>query len=176
MTSTAHGLALLSFIATVGCAGAPAEAPPAPADASHEAHADHDAHAAPPADAAHDAHADHGAHAGAGDLKSIMVDLGARMDDVSHGLWLDDHAAVAAAAHAIADHPHVAPAEMKRIQGALGPGFGDFVAADKAVHNAAVQLHKAAGTGDSAAVLTAVAAVQQGCVACHTQFREPLRQ
>ena len=147
--------------------------PPAPPAA--EAHpADH---AHPPTDghAAHGTTDPHARHAGgSGDLKSIMVDLGERMEQAQGALWADDLAGVQAAAQAVADHPHVAPTEMSRIQGLLGPEFSDFAKADKRVHDAAVRLADAAGDSDVAAVLRELGAVQTGCVACHASFRERL--
>ena len=110
-----------------------------------------------------------------GDLKHIMVDLGEQMHTVQTGLWAEDFDAIAAGARAVADHPHVSPEELKRIQGALGSDFASFAAADHLVHDGAVRLTEAAGSRDLDATLREVASLQDGCVACHTQFRVRLQ-
>lgn len=121
--------------------------------------------AAPPAD-------DHPS----GDLKTIMVALGEQMTRVQSALWVEDLRTVSEAARQVADHPHVSTEERARLQGALGSDFAAFVVADRAVHDAAVRLSEVAGSGDLDGTVRELAAVQAGCVSCHSQFRERLRQ
>ena len=162
-------LLVLGVLLAAGCATTPADPPAAEEPPAATVHVQE--HAAP--DRAHE----HAApdHAAAGDLGSIMVGLGDDMTAASQALWLDDMAALATAADSIASHPHVSPEERTRIQGALGADFAGFVKADKVVHDSAARLADAARAKDSAAVLTALAEVQTGCVACHSEFRDPLR-
>lgn len=108
-------------------------------------------------------------------LRSIMVDLGADMNEISRGLWQDDLPAVAVAAKAIAEHPHVSDTERARIQRLLGASFADFVQGDRRVHDAALRLSGAAAAGELAGTLDQLAELQAGCVACHQEFRERLR-
>jgi len=108
-------------------------------------------------------------------LRSIMVDLGGDMSDISRGLWLEDLPTVAAAAAAIAEHPRVSDMERSRIQGALGANFADFIQSDRRVHDTAVRLSARAAAGDLTATLDQLAELQVSCVACHQEFRERLR-
>lgn len=111
-----------------------------------------------------------------GDLKTIMVELGEQMARAQSALWVEDLGTVSEAGRQVADHPHVSPEERARVQGALGSDFTAFVVADRAVHDAAVRLSEVAGSGDLDGTVRELAAVQAGCVSCHSQFRERLRQ
>lgn len=108
-------------------------------------------------------------------LLEVMKRLERDMAGFSHALWLEDYAGMRASAVAVADHPHVSPQEMQRVQSKLGPDMARFAAADGTVHDAAVRLGDAAERHDLAAVLRELNSVQTGCVACHTQFRGRLR-
>jgi cytochrome c556 len=88
---------------------------------------------------------------------------------------MEDYAEVAARAGAVADHPHVAPEEMQRLQGILNPEMSRFVAADQAVHDAAVRLRRTAEARQMDGDVQHLSEVQAGCVSCHTHFRERLR-
>lgn len=133
-------------------------------ETAHESHGAEGAHASPSAE---------GAHA-TGDLRTIMLALGTEMAHAQEALWREDLVTVARAGRAVADHPHVSPTEMARVQAALGTDFGAFVAADRTTHAAAVALAEAAGGGDLSATVQALGAVQAGCVGCHQQFRARL--
>ncbi len=109
-----------------------------------------------------------------GDLKHIMVALGDQMTRAQAGLWVEDYEAIAAAARAVAEHPHVSPEERARVQAALGADFADFAQADRKVHDSAVRLAEAADTQSAESTLGELLEVQSGCVACHTQFRDRL--
>ncbi len=108
-------------------------------------------------------------------LRTIMVDLGIDMSEISRGLWLDDLSLVATAAKSVAEHPHVSDEERARIQVVLDANFADFIQSDRRVHDAAVRLSTAAASGDLTATLNHLAELQGGCVACHQDFRERLR-
>jgi cytochrome c556 len=107
-------------------------------------------------------------------LLSVMAGLRADMIRLHEGLWTGDFRGVAEAAESVAEHPEVSPAERLRVHTALGDGFADFVAADRRVHDLALGVRDAALREDTAAVLRAVSALQQGCVACHTGYRDRL--
>jgi len=108
-------------------------------------------------------------------LRSIMVGLGADMNEISRGLWLEDLAIVEAAARAIAEHPHVGDGERTRIQGVLGTSFAEFIQGDHRVHETAVRLAAAASDREMSTVLGELAELQAGCVDCHQDFRARLR-
>ncbi len=110
-----------------------------------------------------------------GTLKAIMVDLGVQMETIQRALWTEDHASIATAAKAIAEHPHVSAEERQRVMGILKSEMADFVAGDRAVHDGALRLADAATRGEMDAVLKELAELQAGCVACHTRFRPRLR-
>ncbi|GMV04640.1 MAG: hypothetical protein AMXMBFR53_09200 [Gemmatimonadota bacterium] len=106
-------------------------------------------------------------------LVDIMRGLDADMAAVAHGLWTADVPAIAAAARKVADHPKVTPETAAAIQSALGAEFGDFAAYDHQVHDAATRLSEIAqdGEGQLDVLLAGYQGIQEGCVACHTQFR-----
>lgn len=106
-----------------------------------------------------------------GSLQEVMVGLATNMDTVHAGLWAEDMAQVERAATLIAGHPQVSAAERTRIQQALGADFPQFVAGDKRVHDAAVELAAAATADDIAEVLRALERLERGCVSCHSGFR-----
>jgi hypothetical protein len=125
----------------------------------------------PDAEPPHDAPAVAGASE---TLLTVMVGLRTDMIRLNEGLWTGDFRSVAGAAESVAEHPEVSPAERLRVQAALGDEFPDFVAADRHVHDLALQLRDAALREDTTEVLTSLSALQHGCIACHTMFRERL--
>jgi cytochrome c556 len=109
-----------------------------------------------------------------GALKAVMAGIAADMDSVHAGIWVEDLAQVERAATSIANHPHVSATERTRIQQILGADFQGFVAGDKRVHDAAVNLAAAAAANDLADVLPALGELESGCVSCHSSFRARL--
>lgn len=109
-------------------------------------------------------------------LFSIMAGLQGEMARVSRGLWLEDFDTVAAGADGVANHPRVPPDEFRRISGVLGEEMSRFGGMDGRVHDLAVRLGEEAGAGDLEAVLSTDAELRRACVACHSAFRERLRE
>jgi cytochrome c556 len=103
-----------------------------------------------------------------------MQQLAADFAGLSQALWMQNLPQVQRHAEAIAEHPHVAPEEMQRIQNILGGEMARFVSYDEQVHDAAIRLAMAAAQGDTDQVLSELNEVQRGCVACHTEFRARL--
>lgn len=56
----------------------------------------------------------------------------------------------------------------------LGSDFRAFAEADRFVHDTSLEPEEAARQHDMEAVLNALATLQQGCVACHVDFRSRL--
>ena len=108
-------------------------------------------------------------------LLQIMQQLGRDLNRISDGLWREDYAAVAAAAQAIADHPQPPVEERTRIIGGLGADAGRFRQGDQNVHDAALAIKAAAEQEDSERVLQHYIGLVEGCMNCHTQFRERVR-
>lgn len=108
-------------------------------------------------------------------LRPIMQQLATAMAGLGQALWVEDYQTMAGYAERIAGHSHIAPDELLRISTTLGPDTAGFTAADEAVHEASVRLRDAVVARDRDAILARLAEVQQGCVACHSRFRERLK-
>jgi cytochrome c556 len=108
-------------------------------------------------------------------LLVVMQRMTVDMAGFAQGLWLEDYTEMTARADAIANHPHMSASEVQRIQAELGDEMVAFEEADETVHQAALRMHEAAGARDLDAILEALSEVQEGCVACHTRFRDRLR-
>ena len=138
----------------------------------------HSSQAAPAADTASAAGAAEHAHTGAGEgkrLLPIMQKLGADMTALTYGLMTDSSALVATSAAAIAEHVPIAQSDLDRIHGVLGNEMAEFERLDAVVHEASVQLSRAAEARRTEEVLRLLNEVQRGCLACHTKFRTRLR-
>lgn len=98
------------------------------------------------------------------------------MARVSRGLWLENFDTVAAGAEGVANHPRVPPEEFQRISDVLQEEMTRFAAVDREVHDLAVRLAEQARRGDLQAVLSTDAELRRACVACHTRYRERLRE
>ena len=158
---TLLGLALLSF-SLVACEKGESKSAPEPAPTKAQAEdppaADTATQSLPPA----------------GQLKGIMIGLGADMAVLQSGLWIEDFEIIATSAMKVADHPKVSDSEKERIIKTLGDDFGAFVAMDKAVHGGAVKLAEAAKKHHWPNVLNELTTLQGNCVTCHAQFRTRL--
>ena len=108
-------------------------------------------------------------------LLQIMQQLGRDLNRISDGMWSEDYAAMAAAAQAIADHPQPPVEERTRIIEGLGADAGSFRQGDQDVHDAALAVKAAAEQKDNEQVLQRYIELVQGCMGCHTRFRERVR-
>lgn len=109
-------------------------------------------------------------------LFSIMVNLQGDMARISRGLWIENFDTIAAGADAIANHPRVPQQEFQRISDVLGADMSRFGGMDQEVHDLAVRLAEEARRGEIEPVLSTEAELRRGCVACHTAFRDRLRE
>lgn len=106
-------------------------------------------------------------------LQGVMKQLGIDMQAVTGAVAIEDWATVATLAPQIARHAEPPPEEKARIIGWLGSEAPRFRGFDHAVHEAADAMGEAAARSDGEAVIRAFSAVQQGCLACHQNFRQP---
>lgn len=127
----------------------------------------------PPASQAMAPTADDGS--GARPLKLLMVGLAQDMDRISRGLWHGDTVLITQGAEAIASHPKILPAEIRRIQEALGDQFEAFVGIDQRVHELASGLSQITPGDGMETALNQYQQLQASCIACHTSFRERVR-
>jgi len=109
-------------------------------------------------------------------LFAIMAGLEGNLADISRGIWMEDYAGIQAGAEAVAAHPNVPPEELERVSGALGTDLARFREWDMTVHNLAVLLAEAAQGRAMDSVLAVEAQLRSGCVGCHSEFRDRLRQ
>lgn len=108
-------------------------------------------------------------------LFSVMVGLQGDMERVSRGIWTESYDTIAVAARAVADHPTIGAEGIAKVQGVLDEDMARFKGMDVTVHDLAVEVEEHAAAGDLEAVLDAEARLRQGCVECHTAFRQRLR-
>lgn len=108
-------------------------------------------------------------------LRILMVQLAQDMRRISDGIWHEDYIMIKKGAAGIAHHPRISPAQMKSIKQALGNRFPQFVQIDKQVHHTAVEMVSAAKRKQMGTILEHYGTLQQGCVACHSGFREEVR-
>lgn len=108
-------------------------------------------------------------------LFTIMAGLQEDMAGLERGLWREDFDSIATRATAIEEHPTVPAAEAQAIAGVLGPDMAAFKQADTEVHDLAVRIRELADAHELDGILATKADLAEGCVACHTQFRERIR-
>ncbi|PEN12338.1 hypothetical protein CRI94_15065 [Longibacter salinarum] len=108
-------------------------------------------------------------------LRLLMVGLAQDMDRISTGLWHEDYDLMQQGAAAIARHPKIPPEQMKKIKAALENEFQAFVQYDKTVHKTAAELAEAASNENLSRVLDAHTRLRNGCMGCHTAYRDRLR-
>lgn len=109
------------------------------------------------------------------DLKVIMNQLMMDMFTVNQGIWQEDFSLIAQGANDIVHHPKIPRGQKQRISEILGNDMARFARYDKQVHNHADSLKQAAKEHSMDRVLKEYRTVQNGCVGCHTAFREPLQ-
>ncbi|SCZ49980.1 cytochrome c [Thiohalomonas denitrificans] len=112
----------------------------------------------------------------AADLKNIMAQLGRDMHQVSDGIMQDDLEQVAQGAQAVADHPRPSLGQRWRILQGMGNELEGFRQADARVHDQAVELGEVARAGDREGVVKHYFELVEACIACHDQYRQPVRE
>ena len=108
-------------------------------------------------------------------LRLLMVGLAQDMARINTGLWHEDYDLMQQGGEAIANHPKIPPEQIAQIKKALGNEFKAFVQFDKDVHQTADELATAAAERNLSAVLEKYTRIRNGCVGCHTAYRDRLR-
>jgi cytochrome c556 len=108
-------------------------------------------------------------------LRLLMVGLAQDMARINTGIWHEDYDLIREGASSIANHPKIPPDQIAKIKNALGEDFQNFVRYDKAVHGTATELVSAAKARDWSGVLSKYTEIRDGCVGCHTAYRDRLR-
>ena len=109
-------------------------------------------------------------------LRRVMQQLGQDMQAATGAISREDWTLVADLAAKIASHAQPPAGEKMRILGWLGADAGKFRGFDGQLHEAAIAMGKAAARGDGLEVIATFGNVQQRCLACHREFREPFRE
>ena len=105
-------------------------------------------------------------------LKAIMQELRNNVVEIADGLLNDDYDQVTRGAASIADHPKIAPAEVAIVAATLGSEMPAFKAFDDLVHNLSLDIRLAAEARDRDAVISGYQQLIEGCVDCHTAYKE----
>lgn len=109
-------------------------------------------------------------------LLEIMQGLNADTIQLTNALMTHDWATMASSARSIADHPPIPRPELKRIAGALGERTPEFKELDMQVHDAAVEIGKAAEDRDLDRASRRFTVMIEGCTSCHSKFRDEVRE
>lgn len=104
-----------------------------------------------------------------------MAGLAQDMARINTGIWYEDYDLMEQGGRAIADHPKIPSEQVAKIKRALDGEFPTFVQYDQTVHKTAVELTEAAADHDLADVLDAYTRIRNGCIGCHTAYRDRLR-
>ena len=104
-----------------------------------------------------------------------MVGLAQDMARINTGIWHEDYDLIREGASSIANHPAIPPKQIAKIKQALGGEFQNFVRYDKVVHGTASELVSAAKAKNWEDVLNKYTQIRDGCVGCHTAYRDRLR-
>ena len=106
------------------------------------------------------------------ELKVIMQVLLADTKQITEGIFIEDFEMIKKAANNIATHPE-APAETKmKLMKAFGKEMKMFKGNDMKVHQAAVEIAKAAETKDIEAIMSQFHQLVDGCQSCHSKFKK----
>lgn len=109
-------------------------------------------------------------------LRSVMQQLGRDIQAVTGAISSEDWALVVDLAPKIASHAEPPVGEKMRILTWLGADAGKFRGFDGQLHDAAIAMGKVASRGDGQEVIAAFGKVQQRCLACHQEFRQPFQE
>jgi cytochrome c556 len=104
-------------------------------------------------------------------LKGIMQSLLNDTQKITEGMFLDNFKMIEIAAHGIATHPEVPKATKVKLMKAFGPKMADFKTYDTLVHNAAIEINKAAKEKDMETIFKKYQKMISDCQSCHNKFK-----
>ncbi|HKJ76038.1 MAG TPA: cytochrome c [Gammaproteobacteria bacterium] len=109
------------------------------------------------------------------DFKEAMQTLDQDFRALTSAVMREEWDAMVQAAGDIAHHPRPPLAFRKRVMGILGPEAAGFKMVDEDVHKGSARLLQAAKRKDLEGVMRQYHRVSQGCVDCHTSYRQTIR-
>ena len=109
------------------------------------------------------------------DFKEAMQTLDQDFRALTSAVMREEWDAMVEAAGDIAHHPRPPLAFRKRVMGILGEEASGFKAVDEDVHKGSARLLQAAERKDLEGVMRQYHRVSQGCVDCHTDYRQTIR-
>jgi hypothetical protein len=109
-------------------------------------------------------------------LQTIMQGLRDNLVEISDGLLTDDMTLVEQGATAIANHPRIPPEQVQLVAKELGQEMPVFKQFDTRVHDLAVDISIAAKSKDRAAAMSKFQEMVDGCLGCHTVYKNRVAQ
>jgi cytochrome c556 len=107
-------------------------------------------------------------------LVPMMQQLLDDMQQVDQGIYTENFSLIEKEAENISDHPTMTPEDKKLVKQTLGKEMQQFVEFDMVVHHHADSMRMAAVEQNMQKVLEHYRITQQGCVDCHSNYREPI--
>lgn len=108
------------------------------------------------------------------DLPTIMRLIYADMQIINEGIYTENFKLIEQGAAAINEHPPLSDETRSLVKKTLGERMQAFGQYDKLVHDTADSLKEAATEHNMERVLDKYQIIQQGCVSCHTSFRNEI--
>lgn len=107
-------------------------------------------------------------------LLPIMSQLMVDMNRINEGIFMENYPMIDSAAYRIANHAEIDPNQKRIIKKNLGKDMEEFARIDRAVHDRAVSISKAAKQKNMGEILSEYHILQNSCINCHNQFRDGL--
>jgi len=105
-------------------------------------------------------------------LKEIMQSLRDDVFTIADGMFTDDMDRIAQGASGIAHHPSIPGKQVQRVAAELGPEMPAFKQLDIRVHDLSMSIISAAETQDRERISADFQQLINGCLACHTSYKE----
>jgi len=107
-------------------------------------------------------------------LVPMMQQLLLDVQQVDRGIYTENFAMIEEGAAKISDHPTMTSEDKRLVKQTLGKEMKQFVKFDMVVHHHADSMRMAAVEQNMKKVLEHYRITQQGCVDCHSNYREPI--
>mgnify|MGYP002124485570 CR=1 FL=1 len=107
-------------------------------------------------------------------LVPMMQQLLDDIQQVDRGIYTENFAMIEEGAGNISHHPTMTVEDKKLVKKTLGEEMKQFVKFDKVVHHHADSMRMAAVEENMQKVLKHYRITQQGCVDCHSNYRDPI--